>query len=133
MLGTNDIGGTTGLGQYYALANQAARTGRDVQLGQQYTLAREQQKRADIDWLTGQVNEARNAAMGGINQQAGAYQAPMQWGQVAGNAISSGLTAYGALKKIEDLTNNQTQPASTQTPAWSFYTPPPPNYVQRPQ
>ena len=98
MLGRSQIGGTTGLGQAYALANQAARTGRDVGIGQQYALWTEQQRRADLDWISGQV--ARSQGMGGDIAQTQAelaLQAP-NWMTNVGGMAQAGLAAYGAAK-----------------------------------
>lgn len=98
MLGTSDIGGNTGLGQAYAMANLAARTGRDVQLGQQYNLAREQQRRADLDWLSGQVSNAQQAAMQGAGAIGSTYQQPPSWLSTGAGAVQAGLTAYGGMQ-----------------------------------
>lgn len=101
MLGRNAVGGGTGLGQAYALANQAARTGRDTQLGQQYALWREQQRRSDLDWLANQVQNSQQAGFqsgGGQAQYLSQQQAPMNWMQGLSNAASAGLTAYGGFQ-----------------------------------
>lgn len=82
MLGRSAIGGGTGLGSAYALANQSARTGRDVNLGQQYALWREQQRRADVDWLAQQQQQAQGMAFQGANAQTGflsQQQQPRSW------------------------------------------------------
>jgi len=131
MLGRSDMGGTTGVGNFYALANQAARTGRDVQLGQQYALAREQQRRADLDWLTNQANTARSGAMGLVNQQAGTYQQPPTWGQIAGNMGAAGLTAYGSLPRPTSQGQSAPYGQPSQS-SWAMY-PSYPNYVERNQ
>lgn len=101
LLGRNAIGGGTGLGQAYALANQAARTGRDVQIGQQYALWREQQRRADLDWLAGQQQQSQQMAFQSAGGQANLLanrQAPQSWLGIGGNAIQSGLAAYGGMQ-----------------------------------
>jgi len=106
MLGRNDAGGSTGIGQAYALANLGARTARDVNLGQQYGLWRSQQARADTDWLSQQRQQALNAAAAGAQGQAQywAQQPPpapgMNWGQAASDVIGSGLAAYGQMKGL---------------------------------
>jgi len=97
LMGRNQMGGNSGLGQAYALANQAARTGRDVGLGQQYALWTEQQRRADLDWLSGQVSRAQG--MGGdiAQTQSGiALQRP-NWMTTTGKAVEAGLAAYGGM------------------------------------
>jgi hypothetical protein len=87
-----------GLSSAYALANQAGRTMRDVQTQQQYALWREQQRRADMNFiqnayqqLMGQAGQAAGGQANMLSQQ----QAPMPWAGIAGNAIQSGLAAYG--------------------------------------
>lgn len=109
MLGRNQIGGGTGLGSAYALANQGARTARDTGLGQQYALWRAQQGRQDVDWLMGQRANAQQAAMGGINGSVGLLsqrQAPQSYWTTAGNAIAGGLGAYGAMKGLNQQDNS---------------------------
>lgn len=93
-------GTSGGIGNAYALANQAGQTMRDMQTHQQYGLWREQQKRADLNWLQsmyqGMMGQAGQAA-GGQAQMLGQQQAPQNWYQIGGNAIQSGLGAYGMM------------------------------------
>lgn len=104
MLGRNAIGGSTGLGQAYALANLGGRTARDTQLGQQYALWREQQRRSDVDWLSNQQQQAIQAGFqsgGGQAQYLSQQQAPPSYGSMLSNAASAGLTAYGAFQGMQ--------------------------------
>lgn len=111
-LGRSGMGG--GLSDAYTLANQANMTQQRAQVGQQYALNREQQRRADLSWLMGLVNQQQGLAQqqaagkgGFLNQMANTtmnQQVPnwasalSQWG---GNTMS-GFQQAAAQKR-----NNQ--------------------------
>jgi hypothetical protein len=86
--------GVSGLGNAYALANQAGRTARDVGTAQQYSLFREQQRRADLGFIQQQLMGLLGMA-GGQAGQAGQFwagqQAPMNAMQIGSNMIQGGM------------------------------------------
>jgi hypothetical protein len=93
-------GGTGGVASGYALANKGLQTQRDVGIQQQYGLWREAQRRSDLNWLMGAQNQTLGMAG---NQAAGQgnmlmrQQAPMNYGSMFGNAMQTGLGAWGAM------------------------------------
>ncbi len=97
-LGKSNMRG--GLASGYALANLGARTQRDVQTQQQYSLWRENQRRADLSFISNQYNQLMNSTMMGQGQQANMFSQQQAgqnaWGMGA-NALSSGLSAYGGM------------------------------------
>jgi hypothetical protein len=93
-------GGTSasGLGNAFVHANQAARTARDVNTNQQYTLFREQQRRADLQMLQQQLMATLGQASGNARYQGqfnAMQQAPQNAWQLGGDALSRGLAGAG--------------------------------------
>lgn len=91
------LGGTgvSGIGNAYALANQAGRTARDVGTAQQYTLFREQQRRADLAFLQNEMARALGMSGNLAGGAAGMYSqqaAPMNWMQIGANTISGAMS-----------------------------------------
>jgi hypothetical protein len=99
MLGRSGMQGS-GVGNAYAFANQAARGQQRGQLGQQYGLWTEQQRRQDVDWIGRQINNAAQMGFQGNAQMAPyiAGQMPtMNWKTITGNAIQGGLGAFSGM------------------------------------
>lgn len=89
-----------GMGDAYALASQAALTGQRAGIMQNYSLWREQQRRADIDWLMNQFNNAVGMGQQGQGMQAGIYQQLPQYMQpisTTGNMITGALAGMGSM------------------------------------
>lgn len=117
-------GAQGGLAQTYGLSNLAALTGQRAQIAQQYALWREQQRRADMDWLSRQLMGTQGQALG-ANQAAAGYlagqQPTMNWAGLAGNAIQGFLGAFGGGGGITNGYQPQAPPAAAtqQTAPWA--------------
>lgn len=98
-LGRSGMGGGTGssgISQAYSLANQAARTQRDVNTNQQFNLFRENQRRRDLQFISGLHGQAMGMSGGagqGMAGMLGRQQAPMNNKSMMGNAMQGGLSA----------------------------------------
>ncbi len=95
ILGKTTMGANSGLGDAYALANQAARTARDVNTEQQFGLWQENQKRADLSWLQQAFQGNQQGQMGIANANIN-NMGPNGW-QMAGNAMSGLANVGGGL------------------------------------
>jgi hypothetical protein len=93
MLGKANYSG--GLAHAYTMANLAARNQGKQQIFQNYALESERLRRSDIE--LGQSMLSNSLGMASSNQQAAASVPVPGWGQMAGQAISTGLSAYGGL------------------------------------
>jgi len=97
ILGKTQSGAASGVGNAYAMANQMGRTSRDVGTAQQYSLWREQQKRADIGMLQQMLAQTQGLASGNAQQQGQYYaqqQAGPNWMTGLGSMAGAGLAAY---------------------------------------
>lgn len=97
-LGKSRVGLRGGMGDAYALANEAARTQRDVGIQQQYGLAREQQKRADLQMLQNEWAKTLGLTQGMAGGSAGMWgqqQAPQSPFSAMGNMATQYMLGQG--------------------------------------
>lgn len=88
----------TGMGALFAFANQANTVNQRAQLSQQQAMAREQQRRADLQWLQQAYNQNMAQAYQGAQGQAqmlGQQQASPNWWSIGGNMLGAGMQGYG--------------------------------------
>jgi hypothetical protein len=85
-------GGQGGLANAYALANLAGNNTSKANLMNNYGQWREQQRRSDLNWLLGQVQDSQNRGLQNVNSIAGSHQFKKNWME----RMAIGLGAYGA-------------------------------------
>jgi len=103
LVGRNNSGG--GLANAYGLANQGGRNTAIANLMNQYGQWREQQRRSDINWGLGQVQNSQNMGFNSANAYGNKWQVKPSWLDHLANSVAGGTAAY---------TGSAQQPASYQ-------------------
>jgi hypothetical protein len=110
LVGRNNAGG--GLANAYGLANLGGRNTAVANLMNQYGQWREQQRRSDINWGLGQVQNSQNMGFNSANAYGNKWQVKPSWLDHLANSLAAGSAAY----------SGQQQPQAT------YQMNPPPNY-----